>query len=98
MASLNSVFCCLWCLVLFASRKCSVTHAHVETRGLSFTFTEPSTSVRQNPSLRGHSDLLYGLKMSSKYAFFLYALQLSLNFAINGKVTELPWFYAKCWK
>lgn len=70
MSSLNSVFCCLWGLVLFASRKCSVTLAHVETCGLSLTFAEPGTSVRQNPSLRGHSDLPYGLEMSSKYAFF----------------------------
>lgn len=91
MSSLNLIFCCLWCFSVSA-----LPATPVETYGLSFI--EPGILVRLSPFLHGHSDQLYGLKMLSKYTFFVCDLQLCLDFAINSKDTELLWFLAKCWK
>ena len=90
VSSLNFTFRCL-CIFL----RSALPALPVGMCGLPRSpFRELGVCLRQSPFLSSPSDRPCGLKMSSKY-ILLCALQRSLNFAINGNVTDLLWLRAK---
>lgn len=90
VSSLNFTFRCL-CIFL----RSALPALPVGMCGLPRSpFRELGVCLRQSPFLSSPSDRPCGLKMSSKY-ILLCARQRSLNFAINGNVTDLLWLRAK---